>query len=1029
MHFYVPLIYLLIAVPYAWLGIYAWVRRPALAVVPFSGLMIALALWSFTYGMEIVYADLPRKLFFTNIEYFSVVLITILLPVFVLEYTGRSHLLTQRNRLLLLIIPGLALMMVWTNPYHHLFWDSEKIIETAGLYLMSVSQGPFFYLFISYSYIIMLLSSVLLVSDMLTRPGVYRLQAALLIMAIMSPFIGGILYLIKMNPIPSLDLTPLFFIPTAVALYWAIIRYRLLDVIPLAHIIVLQNITDGVIVVDERQRVLYMNPTAEMILGRSEALAVGQPLERLSQAGMILDAHLLGREGQFEIRFNPEEDAPTFEATFSPMYLLNKKKPSRYPGSLILLHDITLRKETESALQRREAILAALSTAAEEFLKEAHWEQNIPRVLEKLGLAADVSRVYVFVNYTDESEVIFTSQCYEWAAPGISPQIDNPDLQHLPYRQAGFGEMLEVMSRGDPFLGLVRNLPLSMRPLLAAEDIQSIALMPIFVEREWWGFIGFDECRAQRQWTEVELEALRTAASLFGAAELRARTEGKLLRRQNMLDLRNEIVQVSLEAQDLHEMAQSIANRMVKLIAASDCFLDMWQEENRRLIPLAATGQYQQTYPSYQSASGERSLTHAVLDAGHSLVINDLQNSPYVSSDTSAQFPATSVLALPLIAAGRKLGAMLLTFDNPHRFTAEEIDNGEQAALLVALALAKVTAVTEARRRADESETLRKAGMAVSETLKAEEAVDRILDQLAQVIPYDSASVQILRGSELIIVGGRGWEDPKIVVGMSFPIPGDNPNTRVIQTGQPYLLANAGEHYPTFHNSPHSHIHSWLGVPLVFRNRTVGLLSIDSSKPDYFGQESVDLAAAFAAQVAIALENARLFEEVENLAITDPLTGILNRRGLYELGKVEFARSLRLQRPFSVIMLDLDHFKMVNDTYGHEIGDRVLQEFASRCGCCVRETDFIGRYGGEEIVILLPESDLSITTEVAERLCRNIAEEPFRVAEDKDLTITTSIGVASRDDVSGNLEALIARADQAMYTAKRQGRNRVAVSQ
>jgi diguanylate cyclase (GGDEF)-like protein len=183
----------------------------------------------------------------------------------------------------------------------------------------------------------------------------------------------------------------------------------------------------------------------------------------------------------------------------------------------------------------------------------------------------------------------------------------------------------------------------------------------------------------------------------------------------------------------------------------------------------------------------------------------------------------------------------------------------------------------------------------------------------------------------------------------------------------------------------------------------------------------------FAKQIGVSLERARLFQEVQSLALTDPLTGLQNRRSLFELGRVEFARAQRMKRSFCCMMLDLDHFKHINDEYGHLIGDQVLQEFAKRCEHSVREVDLVGRYGGEEIMILLPETDRETSMQVAERLRTTIASRPIQVFG-KEVSVTVSIGLATQDENTNDLETLIARADQALYIAKHKGRNRVAIS-
>jgi diguanylate cyclase (GGDEF)-like protein len=215
-----------------------------------------------------------------------------------------------------------------------------------------------------------------------------------------------------------------------------------------------------------------------------------------------------------------------------------------------------------------------------------------------------------------------------------------------------------------------------------------------------------------------------------------------------------------------------------------------------------------------------------------------------------------------------------------------------------------------------------------------------------------------------------------------------------------------------------------LRLPLVFEEKLLGILWLWGKG---IKQTDLPMLTIFAKQIGTSLERSRLFQEVQSLALTDHLTGLRNRRSLFELGTIEFSRSLRMQRDFCCMMLDLDHFKQINDTYGHPVGDQVVQEFAKRCQCSLRDVDLIGRYGGEEILIFLPETDLQTAMEVAERLRASVAERPINISGQK-INITVSIGVSGQDENTLELETLIARADQAMYMAKHKGRNCVAIS-
>jgi PAS domain S-box-containing protein len=178
----------------------------------------------------------------------------------------------------------------------------------------------------------------------------------------------------------------------------------------------------------------------------------------------------------------------------------------------------TARKRAEVALRRRDIILEAVSFAAERFLEALGWKRHIQAVLERLGAATGVSRVYLFENHTGADGELLTSQRYEWTAPGITPQLENPQLQAFSYDVTGFGRWAAALGAGELIYGSIRTFPPAERALLATHDIHSIVVVPIYVGQTWWGHIGFDDCHAVRMWTSAETDALKTAARLIGAA-------------------------------------------------------------------------------------------------------------------------------------------------------------------------------------------------------------------------------------------------------------------------------------------------------------------------------------------------------------------------------------------------------------------------------------------------------------------------------------------------------------------------------
>lgn len=217
-------------------------------------------------------------------------------------------------------------------------------------------------------------------------------------------------------------------------------------------------------------------------------------------------------------------------------------------------------------------------------------------------------------------------------------------------------------------------------------------------------------------------------------------------------------------------------------------------------------------------------------------------------------------------------------------------------------------------------------------------------------------------------------------------------------------------------------------VPIMSGEECLGALSIYRIKPNrHFTVRDLALAETIGLQAGVTIKNASLFENVQRLATTDSLTKLTNRRYFFELAKREVERTRRNGGTISCIMLDLDHFKRVNDTYGHPAGDQVLIAVAECCSNNIRAYDLLCRYGGEEFVVLLPEAGLKMARATAERLREEISRLNV-IYEGEAITITTSLGLSCQDKGEEmTLETLLGRADQALYAAKTAGRNRVAV--
>ncbi len=336
------------------------------------------------------------------------------------------------------------------------------------------------------------------------------------------------------------------------------------------------------------------------------------------------------------------------------------------------------------------------------------------------------------------------------------------------------------------------------------------------------------------------------------------------------------------------------------------------------------------------------------------------------------------------------------------------------------------------------AEALRDTAIALTSTLSVDAVLDRILEQVERVVPYDAVTILLVDADgDTVSVGRRcgapepGADDPGTHVSLAL-MPA---LSQMARTGQPVVLTTTLSDPSWGDTSIAGWIMSYAGAPIRLRQHTVGFLNVKSATPGFFTADHAERLQALANLAAIAIEHAQIYAEVEALAVADPLTGVANRRGLFQIGMREVERALRSHTPLALIMLDLDHFKQINDTYGHPMGDRVLHAIAACCRSIVRAIDVVARYGGEEFILLLPDTDLESAAVLAERLRQAVelmavpavVEQRIfsRAVFSRTIHVTASLGVVELTANVPTFEALIAQADRALYAAKCAGRNQI----
>jgi diguanylate cyclase (GGDEF)-like protein len=310
---------------------------------------------------------------------------------------------------------------------------------------------------------------------------------------------------------------------------------------------------------------------------------------------------------------------------------------------------------------------------------------------------------------------------------------------------------------------------------------------------------------------------------------------------------------------------------------------------------------------------------------------------------------------------------------------------------------------------------LHRAGIAVVRQRDVADVMATVIQELASTLGYHYVGVYLWDGATLRLQAQQGYTTPALEIPPSRGVVG-----RVFRTGMSALITDPAADPDFFYAD--SGVRSQIAVPIFDGDRCCGVMSVESA--GLLDVRDHELLELFAQQIGVAITTARLHAALVHAAWTDPLTGILNRAALLTGIEGALAEAAASGRTVTLLFVDIDHFKALNDRHGHQVGDRVLQRCAERMQALLPDGGLVGRYGGEEFVLLVPETEGDTGAALAELLRAAIAAE-VPGDEHDDVVVTVSIGVARSPADGEEMEALLRAADQAMYRAKAAGRNRV----
>ncbi len=628
----------------------------------------------------------------------------------------------------------------------------------------------------------------------------------------------------------------------------------------------------AIIITDPQGIVEYANPQFTELTGYPAKAAIGQQLHQLHANGtgsetihQLEQAIRAGEEWKGELH-SRKESGESYWVSLAISFIYNPE--GQITHCVATEEDITERKRAEAEkslqiarMQRQHQTLTQL--AKHPALAEAQLQKALHSIAQSAAETLDIARVSIW-KFSPKRTQLRQIETFSRAEHAPQEKAFPIDVTQYP-RYHNALQHQRVIDAHDA-LQDPRTAAL-VHDYWGAEYAVATLDAPIRLHGQMVGVIRHEHLGASRDWYPDEINFAGQIADIVAQTLLNA----NLRRRANELAAITRVSREIMSVPNLKQVFHSIARHAAKLSHSDAGGVFTFQSSDKLYIAAGygVSKRFLRAIEEQGIPAGKGAIGRAVADY-QAISVSDLAQEPAMPfQNLYAIEEIRAVLAVPMVRTGEVIGGIVLWHRTPRHFMPEEI------AFIQALAQQCVNAVVNAQlfeaeaERRREAETLFAVAQAMSATLDLHQVLEAILTELQKVVPYDSASVQQLQGNYLAIIGGRGFPNIEAILSTSFDLRNEEtPNRKVIETEEPLILDNAPQKYHIANSEIPTPAtpRSWLGVPLILGERLLGMIALDKYEESFYTEEHARLASAFAAQAAIAMENARLFEEEEQRA-------------------------------------------------------------------------------------------------------------------------------------------------------------------
>lgn len=699
--------------------------------------------------------------------------------------------------------------------------------------------------------------------------------------------------------------------------------------------------------------------------------------------------------------------APTM---LGPLPLL----PPVFAGLLML---VSLYEEENRRVERNMLSLASLNLAALGFTGE-EMERALRQALQRIQRVMRLPAGALLVHTGDPDGLPVV------VANGLSENFQQQARQawsglvHLVARLGGVMILREITSEGHwqslefgPAFAQVREL---LRP----EGLRNAVGVSLLARERVFGLLLLATPK-KRRFSAPELRLLLALAHQVAMAVENSYLIQQISRRSDDLNILNEVSSALSSTLDLKDLFDRLEEEIRRLFGAEDFFIARYDPGAQQVVyDLLVVGGRRQPPRTHPWGNG---LVEYILRTGQPLLIREAFRREVHRRGIVVAESFGSFCGVPIILYDRPAGVMALCSADEHAFDEERMELLRILANSAGIALENARLFGQEQERARQLLLLNNVSRHATSLLHLEQMLAAIVQELERGLPYDHVGIALAnyQQQELEVRAEAGRR--RLPHGRSFRF-GEGLLGEVARTGEAKIVQDAAaERVPMV--LPDSV--SGVALPLIYAEELLGVFYVETASPHRFADSELLLLRTLSDQIATALYHARTLQKAQEQAITDGLTGVKTHRFLMEALSVEWRRTTRTGRSFSVLVLDLDRFKAVNDRFGHLEGDVVLRRVGRLLEEHCRRSDVVARYGGDEFVILMPETSLEQARQLANKLRVLIAGDRLL----RQHGITVSCGIAVFPAHGSTPEEILERADAAMYLSKRRGGNAVSSAQ